>query len=443
MEPTQCFEYLGVCWDTNKWMCHLVPKRQEKIKESALELLHSPITTCRHVSRFIGRVQSTDGIFPLAKARTRFIQWDFLSACRDVSQFDELMCLSQGSLEELKVWSSTDLSEGLPITVPSAASSLYTDASDFGIGIYFQGEMISENLPSWCREAHINIKELYAVDRAVELLSEKLTGSVVTVRIDNNTALAAIKKQGSTRNWEISQLAVRILERCYLQQITLVPIRISSAENLLADSASRRKDMADWKLHPAIIRKVFQRLGTPDIDLFATCNSAQVPAYYTWNIGDQYARGVDALAPDLDWSQHSLPYAFPPFSLIPLVLQKVSEQKVPRLILICPFWPSKTFFTALNNLAIVMYRLPFRNSLVTDLQSGLPPPNLKKMRLVVSLISGNPMTSQGEGALISTPKHGLLWSPPGDQELRESMSISGGNGTTTVENVTYNLLPLL
>ena len=275
------------------------------------------------------------------------------------------------------------------------------------------------------------------------LISRKLTGSVVTVRIDNNTALAAIKKQGSTRNWEISQLAVRILERCYLQQITLVPIRISSAENLLADSASRRKDMADWKLHPAIIRKVFQRLGTPDIDLFATCNSAQVPAYYTWNIGDQYARGVDALAPDLDWSQHSLPYAFPPFSLIPLVLQKVSEQKVPRLILICPFWPSKTFFTALNNLAIVMYRLPFRNSLVTDLQSGLPPPNLKKMRLVVSLISGNPMTSQGEGALISTPKHGLLWSPPGDQELRESMSISGGNGTTTVENVTYNLLPLL
>ena len=75
-----------------------------------------------------------------------------------VSQFDKLVCLSQGSLEELKVWSSTDVSEGLPFTIPSTASSLYTDASDLGIGIYFQGEMISENLPSWCRNAHINIK---------------------------------------------------------------------------------------------------------------------------------------------------------------------------------------------------------------------------------------------------------------------------------------------
>ena len=443
LEPSQSFEYLGVVWNTTEWTGQLTEKRQAKIKESAVQLIQAPISTCRSVARFLGRIQSADGIFPLAKARVRCVQWDFLTSCKEICQYDNIMFLSQSSMKELLYWSEADLSVGLPISYPESTTTLYTDACGDGIGIYFQGELISEKIPSWLLDKHINLKELYAVDRAVELFQEDLTNSVVTVRVDNNTALSAIKRQGSTRNWDIYQLVVRLLERCHQHQIVLLPIRISSAENLLADSASRQKDLADWKLHQNLTRRIFQTFGTPDIDLFVTNQSAQVPAYFTWHLGDPYARGIDALAQDLDWSQFNLPYAFLPFSLIPMVLQKAIAQKVDKMILVCPYWPSKTFFTILKNHAMIMYRLPFRNNMVMDLQTGLPPPNLQKMRLVVSLISGNPMT-EGEGrAMFSNLRLENLWRRHGGQEQRRSTPTSGESGKVIAENTQFSHLPLL
>ena len=441
--PAQSFDYLGIHWNTDKWSVQLIEKRKVKIKESATELLTCPVVSCRAVSRFIGRIQSADGIYPLARGRIRNIQWDFLSACTTVADYDSFMCLSDLSIDELFFWQSADLSRSLPISVKSASSTLYTDASDEGIGIYYMGHTVHEKFPTWLINEHINLKELYAVDRAVEIFGNKLKCSTVTLRIDNNTALAAIKKQGSTRNWNICQLAVRIAKNCEKICLNLIPIRISSQENLLADSASRNKNIADWQLHPTLVRRVFQKFGVPDIDLFATAMSAQVPAYFTWNLGDEYARGVDALALDLDWSIYNLPYAFPPFSLIPLVLEKVMNQKVPIMILICPFWPSKTFFPVLKKLSMNMYRIPFRPNMITDLQSGEIPPNVRKLRLVACLISGRFLTNQEGGAKILMDLPGTSLQPHGGQVRKGSTHINGEDGTATVEENLYNLLPLL
>ena len=94
----------------------------------------------------------------------------------------------------------------LPITLPSSHQSVDTDASDTGIGIYFNGELISEPVP----DGHINQTELFALMPFLELFKNQLEQGVLTWRVDNNLALFAIRNQGSMRSWDLSWLAVQM-----------------------------------------------------------------------------------------------------------------------------------------------------------------------------------------------------------------------------------------
>ena len=85
-----------------------------------------------------------------------------------------------------------NLEDGLnsAISLPMLSQSLDTDASDEGIGIYFKGDLIAEPVP----EGHISLTELWALGWAPTLLEDKIETGVLTWRVDNNAAVAAIRK---------------------------------------------------------------------------------------------------------------------------------------------------------------------------------------------------------------------------------------------------------
>ena len=72
---------------------------------------------CQLVSRLIGKVQSTHGAVPLARAGVRQIQWEFLASCRGEEDYDTYMFLSSEALEELKFWENLPRGLYLPIIV--------------------------------------------------------------------------------------------------------------------------------------------------------------------------------------------------------------------------------------------------------------------------------------------------------------------------------------
>jgi len=74
------------------------------------------------------------------------------------------------------------------------------------IGIYFKGNSNSENFPEWVQPLHINIKELYALDRSIELFAKELKDQTISWRVDNNSALAVIKK-----GWFHQKLGVKLI----------------------------------------------------------------------------------------------------------------------------------------------------------------------------------------------------------------------------------------
>ena len=119
--------------------------------------------------------------------------------------------------------------------------------------------------------------------------------------------------------------------------------------NYQADWESRnQKDSAEWKICPQVFQKICQKVCQPEIDLFTSRLSNQLPAYYSWK-PDPSSLVLDALKQT--WSHKHL-HAFPPFSLIHRVLRKVDLEKVPSLILIAPTWQSQTWYPELLPLSI-------------------------------------------------------------------------------------------
>ena len=103
---------------------------------------------------------------------------------------------------------------------------------------------------------------------------------------------------------------------------------------------------------------------------------------------DVEAWGLDSLAQDVDWSQFSLPYCFPPFPLLQQVLAKCRRQEVRRLVLVAPWWQGKPFFPTLLDMLIEVRRIPISSRLVMDLTTEEPPPNIHGLKLVACLITG-------------------------------------------------------
>lgn len=344
LKASQQVLYLGFLWDIKEWKVSLKPKREEELRAEARSLRGSEVVTCRQVSKFLGRAISAVGAVPLARARVRTLQWEFLASCRSPEQFDDHMVLSSESREELIFWESLETNISSPLSVPSSGQTLDTDASPEGLGCYFEGKLFSEPAP----EAGICTLELLALQRGLERLKSELQPGLLTWRVDNNSALFAIKNEGSTRSWELSWLATRILEQAHTMGVYLNPIRVSSEENLLADSASRFKPVPDWSLKQSVVNKIFQLWGKADVDLMASSSSRKAPFFYSWNRADHEALALDALAPDVDWTRWENPYCFPPFPLIEAVLRKVEEQQVQRMILVVPWWTSKTYLPLLQ-----------------------------------------------------------------------------------------------
>ena len=436
--PSQVFTYLGMVWNTVAWTVGVKTEREDKIREAAQQLLGRDFVRIRTVAVFLGRVQSTAGAIPLARARCRILQWDFLANCLSDEDYDNFMSISAEVRDELQFWANLPAGLFSSITPSPSSVSVTTDASQFGIGICFNGDLVSEPIPEESLDLHINVKELLALKRWLEVFP-LVRDTTVTWRVDNNSALAAIRKQGSTRSWLLSCLSVNILKICHSRGLIIEPVRVSSDENILADAASRFKQVEDWSLLESVARKIFSRWGQADVDLMATTRSRKCPMFYSWSRTDTEAWGTDSLAMDVNWQQFSLPYCFPPFPLLNQVLAKVKEQQVQQLLLVVPWWPGKPFFPILLSMILDCRRIPVSSSLVTDTVTGLPPPRMEQLRLVVCLISGKSDRK-------TLPSHGQprnWYRARGVTQPSHDMEDPGQSGSGGVLAVTYSqLLPL-
>ncbi len=142
---------------------------------------------------------------------------------------------------------------------------------------------------------------------------------------------------------------MEILHKVWEMDGHLRALHIRGQANVLADSLSRRHTIVqtEWTIHQGTINGIFERWGTPHIDLFATRLNKRLPIF-VYSVPDPLAESVDALT--LDWTGLD-GYAFPPPVLLTLVLRKIQLEKS-VITLLAPNWPAQPWFPLLLSLLI-------------------------------------------------------------------------------------------
>jgi len=124
-------------------------------------------------------------------------------------------------------------------------------------------------------------------------------------------------------------LTLEIWSWCLHRDILISAQHVPGKENAIADQGSRTiLDSSDWLRDPKVITPFLTNCNT---DLFASCLTAQLSQYISWR-PDPGAFHIDA--PTLHWNSLR-GYAFPPFNLIPVVLNKVIQDNT-DLVLVAP-----------------------------------------------------------------------------------------------------------
>ena len=131
-------------------------------------------------------------------------------------------------------------------------------------------------------------------------------------------------------------------------------------------------DVEQVLLNPTVFKMACKKLKfKPSVDLFASATHHQLHRYYSKDY-DPLSLGQDAFR--YDWLAEAAPYANPPWSVIPQVLQKVMRDQV-RMMLVVPEWPNAPWYSVFRRLTERSIRLD-EAIYLTDEGQLRPPPRL-------------------------------------------------------------------
>ena len=175
------------------------------------------------------------------------------------------------------------------------------------------------------------------------------------------------------------------------ERIVLSASHIPGQQNLVADFLSRGKFLpSEWSLHPSVFLQILHVYPPLSVDLFAS-SLAHLLTCYCARADDPDAWALDAFSiPVSDF----LGFAFPPFALLPRVLEKVASDRA-SLLLVAPFWPKRPWFPRLLSLLAGQPRsLPVFPGLLRQPVSLIQHPNPRVLHLTLWPLSAQPGVRQ-------------------------------------------------
>ena len=392
LSPTQQIEHLGFIIDSKQMVVRLTPEKRNKLRKLLLDCLDDRHMSIRQVATLAGKCLATKPANPWAMLYTKKIEKDKIEALADSGgNFDAIMSLSAESRKDLAWWlKNLDHLIG-PIRTPPFDKVLKTDASSSGWGCFLEGGQIATG-GRWSvaeQQAHINALELRAILLSLYSLGRNWSDCHVRLMTDNTTAVSSVNKQGSTHSDACNSITKEIWEFAFERNIWLSAVHLPGKDNVEADFASRKfQDETEWTLRQDVFDCLCRRLGQPDVDLFASRLNYQVKPYAAWK-PDPEATMINSLMHP--WGDFQCIYAFPPFSIVHLVIQKFIADGAEG-ILVVPDWKTKPWFTLFANIIVAKPLLiPVTNDLLflPFHRSGQQEPRLShplagKLRLIAA-----------------------------------------------------------
>ena len=417
--PTQTLVHLGARLDFQQGKAYPSPERIASLQEAIRRVVASPRSTAGGWLTLLGLMASLVDVVPQCRLRMRPLQFHLLSHFRPTTRdLRTPVPLGQHVLPHLQWWlRDTNLLVGSPFGGWNPTLTVTTDASLSGWGAFCGSRTLSGVWTEEEGKLHINMLELEAVIRALRALQDVARGRNLAIFSDSATVVSYINRQGGTcPPPQLCLLVWSLLHWCHQQGISLRASHVAGRENTLADALSRGlASQGEWELASRWANSLFNLLGRPNLDLFATAENRKLPVFCSRTHHPQ-AWATDALA--LSWDGFDA-YAFPPFSVVHKVLLKMQSSRT-RVLLVAPNWPRQPWFPLLlHMLTDLPVELPPVPDLVSQDRGRVFHPRVQDLHLTAWRLSGIPSDHKEFLTTLPPwqPQQGDL--PPGSLTIRD------------------------
>ena len=375
LTPSQSLEFVGGHFLTNLNLVRLPKDRVESFIEVLQLFKLGKFVTARSFLVLLGKMAAMIEVVKHCRLYMRPVQL-YLMAHWSMAErnLTRLIPIKETLVQHLSWWQNTEnLLTGVPLEPQLPEVTITTDASStLGWGGHLEDLQVQGTWSPAMKSRHINELELEAVVRTCHHFVDTIKDKSVLIRSDNATVVAYLNKEGGTKSPSLCMQTWRFLKWTISHNIVLSAEHVPGTENEQADKLSRVfASPLEWKLNPGIVQTIFLKMGRPLIDLFASAANNQLQVYCS-RLQDPQAYQTDALR--MNWD-NTFGYAFPPISLIHLVLDRIERYRC-TVILIAPRWPRKAWYPRLLEMSVqAPIMLPQRPDLLTQNRGRLQHPD--------------------------------------------------------------------
>ncbi len=340
--PAQIITILGFTLNSLTMTVKLTDEKITSLKQACQTLLENRVSSVREVARVIGKIVSSFPGTNYGPLYYRQLEHDKTSALKqNKGNFDAQMTLSASAKAELSWWIENIANEQNYISHDPPTLQITTDASLSGWGAECQAISTGGQWTFVEAKQHINYLELFAAFLGLQTFAKNKSHIHIRLRLDNTTGVSTLNHMGTSHSAECNKLCKDIWEWCIKRHIWISAAYLPGALNTIADKESRCKNNnLEWMIDPQVLKHALTKLAfTPEIDLFASRVNKQFPLYASYR-PDPKALAIDAFT--MQWTNLKF-YAFPPFSVIPLVLNKICRDKAQGIVVI-PDWTTQYWY---------------------------------------------------------------------------------------------------
>lgn len=349
--PNKSVKFLGFILDSEKFHLSLPEDKISKIKTEVNYFLKISSCKIRSLSHLTGLLVAACPAVEYGWMYTKELERQKFLHLQINNDYESVMPVSNSVKEDLMWWLKNIEKPKNKIKCKQFQKEIFSDSSLTGWGASCENETASGLWNDEERKQHINFLELSAAYLALKTFCQDINNCEILIRIDNTTAVSYINRMGGIKYVHLNSITKKIWQWCEQKKIYLFASYIKSEDNVIADQESRRSHSEiECELNDIYFTKIIDTFASPEIDLFASRANTKCHRYASWK-GDPDAYKIDAFT--FSWSQYFF-YAFPPFSLISKILQKIiTEQSVG--IVVVPKWEAQPWYPVFKKLACSKY----------------------------------------------------------------------------------------
>ena len=338
LTPSKNITLLGFQINSDSMTVKLTEEKKVTLFQSCKDLLEYRTGTIRHIAKVLGLITSSLPGVKYGGAHYRGLEYDKIIALRKHhGSSDAKMTISTEAVYDLKWWCKNIPTSYNDIPKTTPRLTVKTDACLTRWGAVFNRAKTGGQFTQRERSMHINSLELLAANFGLKTFI-KTHNVHVKILSDNSTSVHGINRIGSSKSVSCNAIICEIWEWAEKHNVWITAAHIPGKQNVEADKESRRKNEKDkeWMLNREVFKQIIKQCDMyPKIDLFASRLNTELPVFVSYR-PDPDAKIIDAFS--IKWTESF--YAFPPFSIIGRVIQKITLEESTG-ILIVPFWPTQ------------------------------------------------------------------------------------------------------